>query len=234
LLDRLEVCDLGVLGVWPGARVLDVGCQVGRLMFRLQQRGCVALGVDIVRHDVESGRRNLSCCDPAAHFLQADGGRLPFADASFDFVTCTETLEHAADDGMMLRELVRVLRPGGRLALSVPDILPELVAYRFYELYSQDPFGHRRIYTRRSVVKAVEAAGLRVYARRLRNSVEAVYWSLLFLLDSCPYMRPWAVDALNHWHARANEPSAFYNLLDGAGNQLFPKSIVVYAEKPLT
>ena len=40
VLDRLEVCDLDVLGVWPGARVLDVGCQVGRLMLRLQQRGC--------------------------------------------------------------------------------------------------------------------------------------------------------------------------------------------------
>jgi SAM-dependent methyltransferase len=232
VLDRLEVCDLDLLGVWSGARVLDVGCQVGRLMLRLQRRGCVAMGVDIVQRDVASGRRNLAGAEPRAHFLLADGGRLPFVDASFDFVTCTETLEHAADPAMMLGELVRVLRPGGRLALSVPDTLPELVACRFYDLYRDDPFGHRRIYTRRSIVKAVEAAGLRVYARRLRNSVEAVYWSLLFLLDSCPYMRPWAVDALNRWHTRSNAPSYFYNVLDEVGNGVFPKSIVVYAEKP--
>ena len=166
--------------------------------------------------------------------MQADGGRLPFADASFDFVACTETLEHAADAALMLRELARVLRPGGRLVVSVPDTLPELVAYRFYDLYRDDPFGHRRIYTRGRIVRAVEAAGLRVYARRLRNSVEAVYWTLLFLLDACPYMRPWAVDALNRWRDRSNEEpySLLYHVLDEAGNRFFPKSIVVYAEKP--
>lgn len=234
VLRRLEVVDLDLLGVWPGARILDVGSGVGRLMLRLQRRGCETVGADILRRDLLSAQRRVAGTGPLSTLVQADGGRLPFDNASFDFVACTETLEHAADAGLMLRELARVLRPGGRLVVSVPDTLPELVAYHFYDLYREDPFGHRRIYTRRRIVKAVEAAGLRVYARRLRNSVEAVYWSLLFLLDSCPYMRPWAVDALNRWRDRSNgEPySLLYHVLDKAGNRLFPKSIVVYGEKP--
>jgi SAM-dependent methyltransferase len=230
VLRRLEVVDLDLLGVRPGARVLDVGCGVGRLLLRLQRRGCETVGVDILRRDLLSAQRHLM----NAALVQADGGRLPFAGASFDFVACTETLEHAADAALMLRELARVLRPGGRLVVSVPDTLPELVAGRFYALYHDDPFGHRRVYTRGRIARAVEVAGLRVYARRQRNSVEAVYWTLLFLLDACPYMRPWAVDGLNRWRGRSNEEpySLLYHALDEAGNRFYPKSIVVYAEKP--
>jgi SAM-dependent methyltransferase len=234
VLRRLEVVDLDLLGAWPGARVLDVGCGVGRLLLRLQEHGCHVIGADILRRDLLSAQRHLAGNRPPSTVVQADGGRLPFVDSSFDFVACTETLEHAADAALMLRELARVLRPGGRLVVSVPDTLPELVAYRFYDLYRDDPFGHRRIYTRGRIVRAVEVAGLRVYARRLRNSVEAVYWTLLFLLDACPYMRPWAVAALNRWRDRSNEEpySLLYHVLDEAGNRFLPKSIVVYAEKP--
>jgi SAM-dependent methyltransferase len=235
VLRRLEVVDLTLLGVWPGARVLDVGCSVGRLLSRVAGRGCEGVGVDILRRDLLSARRHLLDRVPRPDFAQADGGRLPFADAAFDFVACTETLEHVADAGVALQELARVLKPGGRLVVSVPDTLPELVAYHIYDLYRDDPFGHRRIYTRGRIVSAVEAAGLRVYARRLRNSVESVYWTLLFLLDACPYMRGWSVEALNRWRERSNaEPySLLYHVLDEAGNRFYPKSVVVYAEKPV-
>ena len=234
VLRRLQVADLNLLGVRPEARVLDVGCHIGRLMLRLRERGCVTVGVDIVRRDLLSGHRRMAGQEPPATFVLGDGGRLPFADASFDFAACTETLEHVADANLALREMARVLKPGGRAVVSVPDALPEMVAYRFYDLYRDDPFGHRRIYTRGRIVRAVEAAGMRVYARRLRNSVEAVYWTLLFLLDACPYMHGWSVDALNRWRDRSNEEpySLFYHVLDKAGNRFFPKSVVVYAEKP--
>ena len=235
-LRRLEVADLDVLGVRPGARALDVGCQVGRLVKRLAGRGCETVGVDIIRRDLLAAARRLRDAGLPAHFVAADGGRLPFIDASFDFITCTETLEHMADAWFTLRELVRVLKPGGRILISVPDMLPELIAYHVYPMYREDLFGHKRIYTRGRIVTEVEAVGLRVYARRLRNSVESVYWTLLFLLDACPYMKPWAVAALNRWRDRSNaEPySLLYHVLDKAGNRFIPKSIVVYAEKQAT
>ena len=234
VLRRLEVVDLDLLGVQPGTRVLDVGCGVGRLMLRIARRGCRVTGVELIRADLRSARRLLGEVWQQVELIEGDGGRLPFADESFDFVTCTETLEHVADYGLALRELARVLRPGGNLAVSVPDTLPEIIARQLSELYRADPWGHRRIFTRGGIARAVEAAGPRVYARRLRNSVEAVYWTLLRLVDACPLLRGWGVDALDRWRGRSNsEPySLLYHVLDEAGNRLLPKSIVVYAEKP--
>jgi len=234
VLRRLEVVDLDLLGVQPGTRVLDVGCGVGRLMLRMARRGCRVTGVEFMRADLRRARRLLQEAWQQVELIEGDGGRLPFADGSFDFVTCTETLEHVADYGLALRELARVLRPGGNLAVSVPDTLPEIIARELSELYRADPWGHQRIFTRGGIARAVEAAGPRVYARRFRNSVEAVYWTLLRLVDACPLLRGWAVAALDRWRERSNsEPySLLYHVLDEAGNRLLPKSIVVYAEKP--
>jgi SAM-dependent methyltransferase len=234
VLRRLEVVDLDLLGVRPGARALDVGCGVGRLMLRMARRGCRVTGVELMRPDLRSARRLLREVWQQVELIEGDGGRLPFADESFDFVTCTETLEHVADYGLALRELARVLRPGGGLVVSVPDALPELIVRELSELYRSDPWGHRRIFSRGGIARAVEAAGPRVYARRLRNSLEAVYWTLLRLVDACPLLRGWAVAVLDRWRERANsEPySLLYHVLDEAGNRVFPKSTVVYASKP--
>jgi len=233
VLRRLEVVDLDLLGVRPETRVLDVGCGVGRLMLRIARRGCFVTGVELQRPDLRSAQRLLDEFRQQVELIEADGGRIPFAADTFDFVTCTETLEHVADPGLALRELARVLKPGGHLVVSVPDTLPELIARQMSELYRTDPWGHRRIFTRKSIERTVEAAGLRVYAKRLRNSVEAGYWTLLYLVDACPLLREWGVDALKRWRDRSNsEPySLFYHVLDEAGNRVSPKSIAVYATK---
>ncbi len=231
---RLEVVDLDLLGVRPGTRVLDVGCGVGRLMLRIARRGCFATGVELMRPDLRSAQRLLDEFRQQVELIEGDGGRIPFATDTFDFVTCTETLEHVADPGLALRELARVLKSGGHLVVSVPDTLPELIARQMSELYRIDPWGHRRIFTRKGIERTVEAAGLRVYAKRFRNSVEAGYWTLLYLIDACPLLSEWGVDALKRWRDRSNsEPySLFYHVLDEAGNRVFPKSIAVYAVKP--
>jgi SAM-dependent methyltransferase len=234
VLRRLEVIDLDVLGVKAGDRVLDVGCGVGRLMLRQARRGCRVTGLDLMRRDLLRARRLLATVSDRVELIEGDAGRLPFAAGSFDFVTCTETLEHVVDYRLALREVARVLRPGGRAAVSVPDPLPELIIFNVSEMYRTDPWGHRRIFSGGGIVRAVEEAGLTVYARRRRNSVEAVYWLLLYLIDACPPLRERGVAALNRWRERSNsEPySLFYHVLDQAGNRLFPKSIVVYAKKP--
>ncbi|MDI6858475.1 MAG: class I SAM-dependent methyltransferase [Dehalococcoidia bacterium] len=234
VLRRLEVVDLDLLGVRAGDRVLDVGCGVGRLMLRQARRGCRVTGIDLVDRDLPRARRLIEGGGCRADLIVGDAGRLPFDEETFDFVSCTETLEHLADYRLALREVARVLRRGGRSVISVPDPLPELLIFNLSEMYRTDPWGHRRIFSRRGIVRAVEDAGLQVYATRRRNSVEAAYWLLLFLLDACPALGERGVDALNRWRERSNsEPySLLYHVLDEAGNRFFPKSFVVYARKP--
>jgi len=77
-------------------------------------------------------------------FLLGDGFRLPFADGAFDKVICAETLEHVHDDRALVRELVRVLKPGGTMAVSVPDFLSASIFWRISWIYRNAPGGHVR------------------------------------------------------------------------------------------
>lgn len=80
---------------------------------------------------------------------------LPFADESFDLVTAFDVIEHCEPESVVMNELVRVLRPGGRLLISVP-------AYQWAWSDHDVANGHHRRYTRARAVDAVQGAGLHV------------------------------------------------------------------------
>jgi len=96
-----------------GNRYLDAGCGTG-LMLRHLPPGTV--GLDINPEAVEKARHNA----PQATVLVGDLENLPFADNSFSTAVCTEVLEHLPDPQPTLREIKRVLIPGGQLVGSVP------------------------------------------------------------------------------------------------------------------
>ncbi|MDW8145524.1 MAG: glycosyltransferase [Roseiflexaceae bacterium] len=109
LLDYLELQD--------GETVLDCGCGMGvYLMFMGRLRRLSLIGVDGDMERLRWAERE----QVPASLSKVDIQRLPFADNSFDKVLMAEVLEHLADDRGALREIFRVLKPGGILALSVP------------------------------------------------------------------------------------------------------------------
>jgi 2-polyprenyl-3-methyl-5-hydroxy-6-metoxy-1,4-benzoquinol methylase len=103
-------------GVPRGARVLDVGCGVGEIMTLLRdQKGCDCSGLDIAPSAVSA---------VLARGMQAKVATLPsipYESNSFEAVVSTEVLEHVTDARATLREIQRILKPGGVLLLSVPD-----------------------------------------------------------------------------------------------------------------
>ena len=140
----------------PGS-ALDLGCGDGRLTAELQARELVAADVSEVA--LERARRRL----PGSRtLLLAPDEPLPLKDASFDLVLCAETIEHVRDLQLLLSEARRVLRPGGRLAITTPahgrltglDVLARGFERRF------DPLSpHLRFLTRRSLTVLLDALG---------------------------------------------------------------------------
>lgn len=103
----------------PDTRVLDVPCGRGFYLerYRAIDAGAPVVGVEIDAPTIEQARAAL----PEAPLARAAIERLPFADGSFDAAICSEVLEHVADDGAALREVRRVVRPGGTIAITVPN-----------------------------------------------------------------------------------------------------------------
>lgn len=127
-------------------RILDAGCGGGGQLPALARLGEVT-GVELAAEAAEVARAR-----GAGTVLEGTVERLPFDYASFDLITSLDVIEHTDDDVLALRELLRVIRPGGWLVLTVPAY-PRLWS-RHDELNH-----HRRRYTRATLLRATAAAG---------------------------------------------------------------------------
>lgn len=101
------------------ARVLDVGSGLGQLSIEMAQRPETAevTGIDLSGDLVAAAREKAELLGANARFLQADAAELPFSDASFDVVVSTLSLHHWEHPQAALREIYRVLAPGGRAVI---------------------------------------------------------------------------------------------------------------------
>src|SRR5215471_9370671 len=99
---------------WQGLRVLDLGCGGGLAAACLAQRGATVVGMDLSRASLHvAARHTRGYGHPEAVFACGQAETLPFADASFDVVWCTDVLEHLAGLPAAIAEIARVLQPGG-------------------------------------------------------------------------------------------------------------------------
>ncbi len=113
---------------------------------------------------------------PAYLVLRGNTLRLPFSDASFDRVLCSEVLEHVPDPAAALRELVRVLRPGGLFAASVPTPFSEHAFHFGSDEYFNSPGGHVRIFTAQRLLGTLEDEGLTPADLHFEHAFHTVYW----------------------------------------------------------
>ena len=98
-----------------GGRVLDVGCGEGRLTRELRRRGHDAVGIDVAPRLVELARAR----DAGGDYRAGVAERLPFEDATFELVVAFNVLMNVDEPARAIEEAARVLRPGGRLCVSI-------------------------------------------------------------------------------------------------------------------
>ena len=176
--DRLELAE--------GDRLLDLGCGQGRHAFEALRRGAEVVAVDLNEQDLADVETMVEAMAEAGEIkrpdgpvtLKADALDLPFPDGHFDRVIASEILEHVPEDGRAIAEIVRVTRPGGLVAVSVPRRWTEQVCWALSDEYHEVEGGHVRIYRGSQLVQAFTAAGLQLTARHHAHALHSPYWWL--------------------------------------------------------
>ena len=176
------------LGVQPGDLVLDAGAGFGRHAFELARLGANVVALDYAADEVVTTRGTFGAMVEAGEIaearyvgvLQGDATRLPFADATFDRVITSEVLEHIQDDVAAIAELVRVLKPGGTFACTVPTWFPEKINWLLSDEYHapKSVGGHVRIYSTTELKAKLRTAGLQVYGSHRAHGLHSPYWWL--------------------------------------------------------
>lgn len=173
--------DFDKLNLQDGEKVLDVGCGLGRhSLIAYRDYPVKVYGVDLSLDDLLQAKSRIkdiqeNHCSGDLLFLQSDGFHLPFQDASFDVVVCSEVLEHVPSYEKLVEELIRVLKPGGRLALSVPKFFPEKICWLLSEDYPAYA-GHVRIFKGNELRNTVIDCGLEIIDRHSAHALHSPYW----------------------------------------------------------
>lgn len=232
--------DFERLGLRPGERILDLGAGAGRHAFEAFRRGgdVVAFDQDVdelaVVQDWFDAMKQAGGLPVGAQAVTREGDalHLPFGDGEFDRVIAAEVLEHIPADIQAIDELVRVLRPGGTLAVSVPRWFPEIVNWKLSADYHNVPGGHIRIYTDAELVDKITKAGLVHDGNGFAHGLHSPYWWLKCAVGvtNDDHRLVKAYHRLLVWEIERQPPVLRWlgRLLD----PLIGKSLVAYFHKP--
>ena len=231
--------DFDRLGLRAGDRVLDMGCGAGRHAFEMYRRGGDVVAFDQDADELAGVLDLFAAMREAgevpagaeADIKQGDALALPFADEEFDRVVAAEVLEHIPDDTAAIAELVRVLRPGGTITVTVPRWLPERICWALSDAYHEVEGGHVRIYAADELVGKLTAAGLEYDGRAHVHGLHAPYWWLKCAVgvddDQHPLVK--AYHRLLVWDI--TKKPLLTRMADRVLDPLVGKSLVLYLHK---
>ena len=231
-----------ILGLKTGDKILDLGCGFGRHAFEAARRGANVVALDAGRDEVEGVAATFAAMVEAGELstenlhvasVQGDALALPFPDGTFDRVICSEVLEHIPNDVGAMRELARVLRPGGTMAITVPRFGPELINWALSDAYHNVPGGHIRIFRKSQLKKRLTSVGMQVTGHHYAHGLHSPYWWLKCLVGT---------KNDQNWFVRQYHKLLVWDIVKGPRTTrymekvlapLMGKSIIIYLVKPL-
>ena len=233
--------DFSRLSIKPGFRILDIGCGSGRHTSAAYRfKNVVAVGADLNFNDVSEAKKRLKLHDKLGEhgggiwsLSVADVLSLPFKDNYFDLVICSEVMEHIPDHESAACEVIRVLKPGCDLVVSVPRYWPERICWALSDEYHHANQGHVRIYKKKDLITLFESSGVKKWFGHFAHSLQTPYWWLKCLVgptrdDSLP------VNLYNRfltWDIMKQPRITRY--IDYLLNPILGKSVVLYFKKTI-
>jgi SAM-dependent methyltransferase len=231
--------DFDRLDLRPGDRLLDMGCGGGRHAFAAMKRGASVVALDYSEAELKDVRATVGAMHEAREVpvtqpwltVNGDALRLPFPDASFDRIVCSEVLEHLWGYEQAIAELVRVLKPGGRMAVTVPTRWPERVSWALDWQYHDTPGGHVRIFHQHELELALERAGLWLRGSHHAHALHTPYWWIRCAGGVNEPDRPVARRYHDFLVWQLTNNPRWLAAVDRALNPLLGKSLVVYTQR---
>ncbi len=234
--------DYDRLEVKPGMRVLDLGAGFGRHAFATARLGADVVAADLAAEEMVATRDTFWAMADSGELtattstscVQANGLEMPFADGSFDRIIASEVLEHVPDDLGVMGELFRLLRPGGRLAATVPAAVPEQICWWLNDAYHapKSEGGHVRIYGLPELRTKLAAAGFEPGETHRAHALHSPYWWLKCAVgidnDTNPAVRAYL--KLLTWDIV--EAPRITRMTERLLNPILGKSLVIYADRP--
>ena len=227
------------LNLREGQLMLDMGCGEGRHSIgALLETPANIVGMDLSFEDLKTAQSRLKDFDTSelrtsCTFGLGNINDIPFEDSSLDAVICSEVLEHVDSPNESVKELVRVLKPGGVMALSVPRYLPELICWKLSKEYSKTPGGHVRIFKHRELKNLAVSNGLEYQSFHWAHGLHSPYWWLQCLFwktkENSFLVRQY--HKLLVWDLM--KKPLFTKILESMLQPLIGKSLVMYFRKPI-
>ena len=229
--------DFNRVNINPEGIMLDLGCGEGRHIFGLMEKfpdlKCIGLDPHIESLDKAfEGLKFLeSISNSKTNFLSGSAYSLPFSDDSFDLVVCSEVLEHLHDYKDAIKEINRVLKPGGQFLASVPAEFPEKICWLLSEAYQNQPGGHLRIFKKNELIKEVAEHNFSFESSQRFHSIHSAYWWL-----RCLFWKSQESNIIIKGYKKILERHIlkkpfFLDLIDKIFNPILGKSIAFYFVK---
>ncbi len=233
--------DFDRLGIGAGSTVIDVGCGAGRHSFEAYRRGADVVAFDqnaTELGDVDTMFRGMADAGEAppsgrAETVVGDARALPFPDQTFDCVIASEVLEHIPADDAVITELIRVLKVGGKLAVTVPRWLPEQVCWLLSDEYHSNEGGHIRIYRANQLRRKIAGRGMTFTHTHHSHALHSPFWWLKCAIgvEKSDHPAVAAYHKLLVWDMMARP--LVTRLAESTLNPLIGKSVALYFEKPV-
>ncbi len=229
--------DFDLLGVGAGDVMLDAGCGEGRHSFECIARGARVMSMDMDMESVRKARytmahmkKNNQAHADGRYLVQiGDALKLPYRDETFDKIICSEVMEHVPDDDSACRELSRVLKKDGRIAITVPTFISEMFFDVLTYEYFTSPGGHIRKYVPRKLSNMMQRNGLQVYSVDFRHALHTVYWMIRCVVGL--HLNDQPITRAYRTFLTLGMNSGFMKRVERIMDRFFPKSIVLYAVK---
>lgn len=226
----------------PDDILVDVGCGEGRHSIggHFFSNQLVTIGVDLKLNDLETAAQRWQESETffkgvqpgSLLFTQANGLQLPFDTHSVDHVICSEVLEHIPDYQGIIKEMYRILKPGGSFTVSVPRAWPEKICWSLSEAYHQVEGGHIRIFNENQLHQDILQHALHFKGKHWAHALHVPYWWLrcLFWQRGENFLPTKLYHRFLIWDLMKRP--ALTRGLEKLLNPIMGKSVVLYYQKP--